>query len=272
MSTNAIASFTPSPPLTSTLPPYETGRGAITRKRELRDTICQNCECRRDQTNMWRTNPDPPRVLLAEDNKLCNACGLWLKEHGRHRPRDYWHRSSKAGSSSTATERPVFAPRRPPQTLQRRNRVRPSLPRVVQAQSEAGPGQPRLKAEVEGREAADTLVGLGAPTGFEGQQRPQLRRYRSPRRSSDLMLGISPRPAWMFHPLPPQPATQQHIMALPGMLIPRRSISIQELLNPGPPVVIAEDRPRFRYRPYEISALPRPVTENISAPACPRQR
>ncbi|GBL84362.1 Transcription factor GATA-4, partial [Araneus ventricosus] len=45
--------------------------------RKIEKIICENCET--DQTSLWRRDP--------AGLPLCNACGLYLKLHGHHRPK-----------------------------------------------------------------------------------------------------------------------------------------------------------------------------------------
>ncbi|KAI9310489.1 GATA zinc finger-domain-containing protein, partial [Dichotomocladium elegans] len=66
---------------------------------------CFNCHV--TKTPLWRRTPDRTRPL-------CNACGLYYKQYGFHRPlhirhkkRHYRHPSSSSSSALVHTEDPV---------------------------------------------------------------------------------------------------------------------------------------------------------------------
>ncbi|WVF66433.1 hypothetical protein IAT40_001173 [Kwoniella sp. CBS 6097] len=68
--------------------------------RKIRQTVCQNCFCGPHQTSMWRSNTGK-QVVAAEDNVLCNACGLFQQTHGKRRPAELWGRRQSSPPSST---------------------------------------------------------------------------------------------------------------------------------------------------------------------------
>ncbi|WRT63625.1 uncharacterized protein IL334_000548 [Kwoniella shivajii] len=222
------------------LSPYDTpGSPRSSKKRILRDTVCQNCGCGRDETNMWRTNRDPPR-LVAEDNMLCNACGLWRNEHGNQRPREWWIKRGSSSpqpdhSSSSASPRPTAAVKS----------ERKSKRRTKAAVS------PAVKVPSKNSRRRDECSGDDVEEGRVKDAAIALLEFRESREPSSLAtstpspvtpptpraLVISPsygRPAWLFNkepapvvPIPP-----------PGGFIPTRIVTpaLRNLLN-SPPAV-----------------------------------
>jgi ribosomal protein L34E len=79
-----------SPTLTRrSLSPEETSLGALMTKavpgKPTRQLVCFNCKA--TQTPLWRRTPD-------RQHSLCNACGLYFKQYGAHRPLNVRHKLS----------------------------------------------------------------------------------------------------------------------------------------------------------------------------------
>ncbi|WWC58027.1 uncharacterized protein I303_100562 [Kwoniella dejecticola CBS 10117] len=227
-------------------PPYPTGRSLFPKKRELRDTICQNCERMKEQTNMWRTNTYPPRVP-AVDNVLCNACGLWLAEHGHHRPKEWWYKT-KARNRYPSADRQAEGART---ANERRVRDRRSALRNPNYLSLVGQSTARYENTegVDRQQAASALISMGAP----------------PPAHTPI-----PRPSWIDHP-PPTPLQAFPIAPFPGLYEPRapfrHPLAIADLLNPKPvsPTIAAgsisdveaREEIGIRFHPYEPVACRR---------------
>ncbi|KAF9364599.1 hypothetical protein BGX34_001013 [Mortierella sp. NVP85] len=79
-----------SPTLTRrSLSPEETSLGSLMTKavpgKPTRQLVCFNCKA--TQTPLWRRTPD-------RQHSLCNACGLYFKQYGAHRPLNVRHKLS----------------------------------------------------------------------------------------------------------------------------------------------------------------------------------
>ncbi|KAK6905120.1 hypothetical protein I204_08224 [Kwoniella mangroviensis CBS 8886] len=200
--------------------PYPTGRNSSRRRRGIRPTTCQNCGCGEGGTNMWRSNPDPQRIAETRDNMLCNACGLWRKEHDVHRPPAWWgrRRSSASPSPSSTSSATSFHPRL--DVRRRRSRrganQRPSSPSPAPNDKELG--------QDEMKEVAEMLLGLRMPKEEKQVHLAQHLRMPSP---------LYDRPAWLFNrPPPPVSAVPPPKGFLPPS-VARSFVPIDELLNPS---------------------------------------
>ncbi|WVW81697.1 hypothetical protein I302_103692 [Kwoniella bestiolae CBS 10118] len=200
------------------------------KKRAIRDTICQNCACQSGETNLWRSNRDPPR-FKAMDNVLCNACGLWRNEHGTQRPKEWWFkRRSSTSPTPSSSSSSVPPPTRAPITRQRRRRS--TTDNIASPAHASNHGMKGME------EAVSTLLNLG---GSRPHQQPQ-------QRSSSPAYR---RPSWLYNQSPPAPRA----IAPPGGFLPpptpsRGIISIADLLNPSN-VGQANFQSSPRYHPYD---------------------
>ncbi|WWC97153.1 hypothetical protein V866_004032 [Kwoniella sp. B9012] len=170
--------------------PYPTGRNSSRRRRGIRPTTCQNCGCREDGTNMWRSNPDPQRIAGTRDNMLCNACGLWRKEHDVHRPPLWWGRRRSSASPSPSSTTSAASPQSLPIIRRRRSRrganERPSSPSPASDDKASG--------QVAMEKVAEMLLGLKGPK----EEKPV-----HPARNLRAPSPIYNRPAWLFNQPPP---------------------------------------------------------------------
>ncbi|WWC85723.1 uncharacterized protein L201_000589 [Kwoniella dendrophila CBS 6074] len=202
--------------------PYSTGRPAAALKRDIRATVCQNCGCNKSQTSMWRTNKDEQR-LPADDNMLCNACGLWRIEHGVHRPPGWWSkcRSSKSRSRSPLTASSSSPNSSPPPT--------PAVASTRRNRSSRKRADSIKQEKVESREAALILLNMGQ-TKDKGESDSDI----SSSSSSPIVSGPSPlilRPAWVFNSKPKQVQPIPPPLGFLPIPRPRPLIAVEDLLN-----------------------------------------
>ncbi|WVQ94048.1 hypothetical protein IAU59_001126 [Kwoniella sp. CBS 9459] len=187
----------------------------IKKTRTLRRTFCQNCGCGPNDTSMWRSNKGA-QVVPAEDNVLCNACGLYHDTHGRQRPRQFWRKGSPSDSSdrdsarsSTGDEEQLQtpSPRKlvfvdvvkspsspPPQISPSMSLKRAAALRPKKKQSTAR----RMEGIDEDEEvvlAAEILVGLGEASPVSSRTLPAKVQHLPV--LSPGLAGI--RPSWIFN-------------------------------------------------------------------------
>lgn len=62
------------------------------REQPSRDTVCNNCHT--TKTPLWRRSP-------CKKYSLCNACGLYIKQYGEHRPISFLERPARAQRSQS---------------------------------------------------------------------------------------------------------------------------------------------------------------------------